>query len=76
MTRPNGVLRGPLPPADWPDWVLSFPGALQLADPRRQAARMIEFRTWRTLRTDWFAKHGLEDSVRVCNEEHRRRTKA
>jgi len=76
MGRPSLASRGPLTPDQWPDWVLSFPGALQLADPRRQAARRLEFQTWRTLRADWFAKHGLEDSVRVCNEEHRRRAQA
>jgi hypothetical protein len=73
MGRPSTASSGPLAPDQWPAWVLSFPGALQTTDPRRQAARMIEFRTWRTLRADWFAKHGIEVSVRVCNEEHRRR---
>jgi hypothetical protein len=77
MTRPSVASSGPLEPADWPDWVLAFPygGAFPSGDPR-QAARLAEFRTWRTLRADWFAKHGLEVNVRVCNEEHRRRTKA
>jgi len=73
MGRADVARNGPLEPASWPDWVLSFPGALQTTDPRRQAARMIEFRAWRSFRADWFAKQGLDVSVRVCNEEHRRR---
>jgi len=75
MGRPSVASSCPLTPDQWPDWVLSFPGGLQTTDPRRQAARMIEFRTWRALRADWFAKQGLEVSVRVCSEEHRRRAK-
>lgn len=73
MGRSDVARKGPLTPDQWPDWVLSFPGALQSIDPRRQAARMIEFRTWRALRAEWFAKRGLDVSVRVCSEEHRRR---
>jgi hypothetical protein len=73
MGRPSTASSGPIEPADWPDWVLAFAGGFQTTDPRRQAARMIEFRTWRTLRADWFAKHGIEDYSRVCGEERRRR---
>jgi len=76
MGRADVARNGPLEPASWPDWVLSFGGGFFPDDKARQDARMIEFRTWRTLRADWFAKHGLDVSVRVCNEEHRRRAGA
>ena len=41
MGKPSAASSGPLEPADWPDWVLSFPGGYQTTDPRRQAARRL-----------------------------------
>ena len=38
---------GPLEPAKWPDWVLSFPEPWISPDPVKQAARMVRFHQWR-----------------------------
>jgi len=76
MGRPNGANRGPLTPDQWPDWVLSFGKGYFPDDPERQAVRRAEFRHWQRDCSAWFAEHGIEDSSRVCNEEHRRRAKA
>ncbi|MGZ6807767.1 MAG: hypothetical protein ACXVGG_14245 [Mycobacteriaceae bacterium] len=73
MKRADVARNGPLEPACWPDWVLAFGGGYFPEDKVKQSAQMLEFRTWQRARADWFAEHGLVASVRVCNEEHRRR---
>jgi hypothetical protein len=73
MTRPSIVSHGPLEPASWPLWVLAFGGGYFPDDPVRQAAKMLEFRQWQLDRAAWFADHGLDVNLRVCNEEYRRR---
>jgi hypothetical protein len=74
MGRPNGALNETPGPADWPAWVLGFGnGGYFPNDPVRQAARSAEFRQWQKDRDAWFIEHGITLSLRVCNEEHRRR---
>jgi hypothetical protein len=76
MTRPNGVIRGTLPPDQWSSWVLSFGKGNFPDDPVRQAVRRTEFHQWRRDSDAWFAERGIPESARVCNEEHRRRAAA
>ena len=73
MGRADVARKGPLEPASWPDWVLSFGKGYFPDDKVRQDARMAEFKTWQLLRADWFEAHDLKVDLRVCNEEHRRR---
>lgn len=73
MGRRTVLDAGPLEPAEWPAWVLSFPEPWISADPVKQAARMARFHQWRRDRDAWLAKRGITKSVRVCNEERRRR---
>jgi hypothetical protein len=61
-----------LEPSAWPDWVLDFGGGVP-DDPAGQSTRMTEFRVWMTRRTAWFATHGIEEWVRECSDERRRR---
>jgi hypothetical protein len=71
MTRPNGVVRGTLPPDQWPDWVLSFPEPWISRDPVKQAARMARFHLWRRERDARMAKSGVT-WLAVFNEYRRR----
>jgi hypothetical protein len=60
-----------LPPAQWPDWVLSFPEPWISPDPVKQAARMARFHQWRRDRDAWLAKSGVT-WLAVFNEYRRR----
>jgi hypothetical protein len=62
---------GPLEPAKWPDWVLSFPEPWISPDPVKQAARMVRFHQWRRDRDAWLAKAGVT-WLAVFNEYRRR----
>jgi hypothetical protein len=72
MGRADVARKGPLEPASWPAWVLGPRGTTSL-DPVRAAVLRSEFHQWQRDRDAWFTEHGLDVSVRVCNEEHRRR---
>ena len=74
MGRPNGR-NGTLEPADWPAWVLGFGKGYFPNDPVKQAARTVEFHQWQKDRDAWFRERGMTLSLRVCNEERRRRAK-
>jgi hypothetical protein len=41
----------------------------------KQAARTVEFHQWQKDRDAWFGERGITLSLRVCNEERRRRAK-
>jgi hypothetical protein len=63
-----------LPPAKWPDWVMSFPEPWISPDPVKQQARMRRFHQWRRERDAWLAKSGV--TWMAVYNEHRRRTAA
>jgi hypothetical protein len=73
MARLTVSKAGALPPDQWPLWVLSFPEPWISPDPVKQAARMVRFHLWQRDRDDWFLEQGIPKSLRVCNEERRRR---
>jgi hypothetical protein len=73
MGRADVARNGPLEPASYPDWVLSFPEPWISPDPVKQAARMVRFHRWQQERDAWFLEQGIVKSLRVCNEERRRR---
>lgn len=60
MGRADVARKGPLEPASWPLWVLSFGKGVFPHDKVRQAARRVEFRQWQQDRTDWFEAHNLK----------------
>ena len=71
MGRADVARKGPLDPASWPAWVLSFDKGYFPDDPVRQAARMVEFRTWQKDRDAWRAEVGVT-WLAVDNERRRR----
>jgi hypothetical protein len=74
MGRADKVPSGALPPAKWPDWVLSFPEPWVSPDPLKQAARMVRFHQWRRDRDAWLLKAGV--TWLAVHNEHRRRAAA
>jgi hypothetical protein len=78
MVAKSRPRRGPvvqaftLPPAKWPDWVMSFPEPWISPDPVKQAARMVRFHLWRRDRDAWLLKAGV--TWMAVYTEHRRRT--
>jgi len=71
MGRADVARKGPLDPASWPSWVLSFGKGYFPDDPVRQAARMVEFRTWQKDSDAWRAEAGVT-WMAVDNERRRR----
>lgn len=58
MARSTVHKAATLTPADWPDWVMSFPEPWISPDPVKQAARMRRFHLWRRDRDAWLLKAG------------------
>jgi hypothetical protein len=72
MGRADVARKGPLDPASWPTWVLSFgKGGYFPDDPVRQAVRTAEFHQWMRARDAWLAKSGVS-WMAVYNERRRR----
>jgi hypothetical protein len=71
MARPSSASRGPLEPAQWPTWVLSFPEPWISPDPVKQAARVVRFHKWQRDRDAWLLNAGV--TWMAVYNEHRRR---
>lgn len=74
MGRADVARKGPLDPASYPGWVMSFPEPWISPDKVKQAARMARFHKWRRDRDAWLAKSGV--TWMQVHTEHRRRTAA
>jgi hypothetical protein len=64
MGRADVARKGLLEPAQWPDWVMSFPEPWISPDPVKQAARMVRFHQWQRDRDAWFVERGIPKSGR------------
>ena len=71
MGRTDVARKGPLDPASWPAWVMSFGKGYFPDDPERQAVRRAEFHQWQRDRDAWLAKSGVT-WMAVYNEYRRR----
>jgi hypothetical protein len=71
MGRADVARKGPLDPASWPAWVMSFGKGYFPDDPGRQAVRLAEFHQWQRDRDAWLAKSGVT-WMAVYNEYRRR----